>query len=154
MNTPEGVHVGQDGCAGKTKITDANPAGKERHQKIGRADSQMSPAPGIENILFDFNRFELKPQYYSVLDEIAAMLSQNPKAKVEIQGHADNIGSAEYNRTLSEERARTVKNYFVQKGVEKDRLFPVGYGFTLSTASNEDESGRALNRRVEFALQN
>ena len=114
----------------------------------------MSPAPGIENILFDFNRFELKPQYYSVLDEIAAMLSQNPKAKVEIQGHADNIGSPEYNRTLSEERARTVKNYFVQKGVEKDRLLPVGYGFTLSTASNEDESGRALNRRVEFALQN
>ena len=136
MNTPEGVHVGQDGCAGKTKITDA------------------SPARGIENILFDFNRFELKPQYYSVLDEIAAMLSQNPKAKVEIQGHADNIGSAEYNRTLSEKRARTVKNYFVRKGVEKDRLFPVGYGFTLSTASNEDESGRALNRRVEFALQN
>jgi len=154
MNTPEGVHVGQDGCAGKTKITDANPAKKERHQKIGRVDSQMSPARGIENILFDFNRFELKPQYYSVLDELAVMLSQNPKAKVEIQGHADNIGSAEYNRTLSEKRARTVKNYFVRKGVEKDRLFPVGYGFTLSTASNEDESGRALNRRVEFALQN
>jgi outer membrane protein OmpA-like peptidoglycan-associated protein len=149
MNTPQGMRVGQDGCARKSKIADAGPAEKE-----GRLGAQMSTARDIENILFDFNRFELKPQYYSVLDEIAVMLSQNPKAKVEIQGHTDNIGSAEYNRTLSVKRARIVRNYFVQKGVEKDRLFPVGYGFKISTAPNEDESGRALNRRVEFVLQN
>jgi outer membrane protein OmpA-like peptidoglycan-associated protein len=149
MNTPQSMRVGQDGCAGKSKIADAGPAEKE-----GRLGAQMSTARDIENILFDFNRFELKPQYYSVLDEIAVMLSQNPKAKVEIQGHTDNIGSAEYNRTLSVKRARIVRNYFVQKGVEKDRLFPVGYGFKISTAPNEDESGRALNRRVEFVLQN
>ncbi len=154
MNTPEGVRVGQDGCAGKTKIADANSAKKERHQKIGRVDSQTSPTREIENILFDFDRFELKPQYYSVLDEVAVMLARNPKAKVEIKGHTDNVGSDEYNRILSEKRARTVKNYFVRKGVEQDRLFPVGYGFTMNTTSNEDESGRALNRRVEFALQN
>ena len=49
---------------------------------------------------------------------------------------------------------RTVKNYFVGKGVEEERLFPMGYGFTINKASNEDESGRALNRRVEFAFQN
>jgi outer membrane protein OmpA-like peptidoglycan-associated protein len=154
MNTPKGVRVGQDGCAGKTKIADANPAKKERHQKIGLVDSQTSPVREIENILFDFDRFELKPQYYSVLDEVAVMLARNPQAKVEIKGHTDNVGSDEYNRILSEKRARTVKNYFVRKGVEQDRLFPVGYGFTMNTTSNEDESGRALNRRVEFALQN
>jgi outer membrane protein OmpA-like peptidoglycan-associated protein len=140
--------------SGKTKITDANSAKKERHQKIGRVDSQTSPTREIENILFDFDRFELKPQYYSALDEVAVMLARNPKAKVEIKGHTDNVGSDEYNRILSEKRARTVKNYFVRKGVEQDRLFPVGYGFTMNKTSNEDESGRALNRRVEFALQN
>ncbi len=140
--------------SGNTKIADANPAKKERHQKIGRVDSQTSPTREIENILFDFDRFELKPQYYSVLDEVAVMLARNPQAKVEIKGHTDNAGTAEYNQSLSEKRASTVKNYFVRKGVEQDRLFPVGYGFTMNKTSNEDESGRALNRRVEFALQN
>jgi outer membrane protein OmpA-like peptidoglycan-associated protein len=152
MNTPGGVRVGQDGCARKTKIADANPAKKERHQKIGRVDSQTGPAREIQNILFDFNRSDLKPQYYSVLNEIALMLSQRPDTNVDIKGHTDNVGTAEYNQTLSEKRAGIVKNYFVQKGIEKDRLFPKGYGFTMNNASNEDESGRALNRRVEMLL--
>jgi outer membrane protein OmpA-like peptidoglycan-associated protein len=149
MDTPKGVRVNQDGCAERSKIASLN-----NHQEINGFDRREATPGEIKNILFDFDQIEIKPQYYSVLDDVAVMLSRNPKAKVEIQGHADNIGSAEYNRTLSEKRARTVKNYFVRKGVEKDRLFPVGYGFTISTASNEDESGRALNRRVEFTLQN
>ncbi len=152
MHTPAGVRVGQDGCAGKTIIADARPAKKERHQKIGRVDSQTGPAREIENILFDIDQFELKPQYYSVLNEIALMLSRNPKAIVEIKGHTDNVGTAEYNQILSEKRAGTVKNYIVQTGVEKDRLFPVGLGYTINKASNETEAGRALNRRVEMSL--
>ncbi len=154
MYTPKGVRVNQDGCAEKSTLASLTNHKKTSRQEINRADTRKTTAGEIENILFDFDRFELKPQYYSVLDEVAVMLSRNPKAKVEIQGHTDNIGTAEYNRTLSEKRARTVKNYFVRKGVEKDRLFPVGYGFTMNKASNGDESGRALNRRVVFALQN
>ena len=154
MDTPKGVRVNQDGCAERSKIASLNNHQETNHQKINGADRRKQIPGEIKNILFDFDQIEIKPQYYSVLDDVAVMLSRNPKAKVEIQGHADNIGSAEYNRTLSEKRARTVKNYFVRKGVEKNRLFPVGYGFTISKASNEDESGRALNRRVEFTLQN
>ena len=108
-------------------------------------------AGNLDNILFDFDRFELKSHYYSELDKIAAMLKQNPDAKIEIQGHTDNVGPAAYNLRLSEKRAVTVKNYFVEKGIEKDRLFPKGFGFTLSRAPNDDETGRALNRRVEIA---
>ena len=152
MNTPAGVRVGQDGCAGKTIIADASPAKKERHQKIGRVDSQTGPAREIENILFDIDRFELKPQYYSVLNEIALMLSRNPETSVEIKGHTDNVGTAEYNQILSEKRAGIVKNYIVQKGVEKNRLFPVGFGYRINKASNDTEAGRALNRRVEMSL--
>ena len=103
---------------------------------------------------FDFDRFELKSQYYSDLDEIAAVLKQNPDAKIEIKGHTDNVGTAAYNQRLSEKRAVTVNNYFMQKGIEKDRLFPKGFGFKVNKASNEEESGRALNRRVEIVLQN
>jgi outer membrane protein OmpA-like peptidoglycan-associated protein len=149
MDTPKGVRVDQVGCSTRSEV-----AGLNNHQKINGFDRREATFGEMENILFDFDRFEIKPQYYSVLDNLAMMLSQNPEAKVEIQGHTDNIGSAEYNRDLSEKRARTVRNYFVLKGVEKDRLLPKGYGFTASRASNEDEAGRALNRRVEFTLQN
>ena len=104
-----------------------------------------------DHILFDFDRFELKPQYYSVLDEFAAMLRLNPDVTIEIQGHTDNVGTAEYNQHLSEKRARAVKNYLLEKGIEKNRLIPKGFGFTMNKASNQDETGRALNRRVEIS---
>jgi len=149
MDTPKGVRINQDGCSARSEIARLN-----NHQKINGADRSETPSGEMKNILFDFDRIEIKPQYYSVLDNLAVMLSRNPEARVEIQGHTDNIGSAEYNLTLSERRAQTVKNYFVRKGVEKDRLIPVGYGFTVSKAPNEEEYGRALNRRVEFSLQN
>ena len=155
MYTPQGARVGQDGCAESVTMASRNNHHKKTGRtQINRADTRKARPGEIKNILFDFDRFEIKPQYYSVLDEIAVMLSQNPKARVEIKGHTDNVGTAEYNRILSEKRARTVKNYFVRKGVETDRLFPMGYGFAMNKASNEDESGRALNRRVEFAFQN
>ena len=109
---------------------------------------------GFKNILFDFNKFELKPQFYSVLDEISLVLTQNPKVKIEIQGHTDDIGTEEYNQSLSEKRAQIIYNYLVRKGIERDRLLPVGFGFTMNNSSNETEAGRALNRRVEFTLQN
>jgi OOP family OmpA-OmpF porin len=108
----------------------------------------------LDNILFDFDGYELKPQYYSVLDEFVGMLTQNRNVQVEIQGHTDDIGTAEYNQRLSEARARAVKNYLVQKGIEKDRLQPVGFGYAQNKAENDTEAGRALNRRVEIALQN
>lgn len=154
MYTPKGVRVGQDGCAEGSTLASLTNHKKTSPTQINRPDARKTRPGEINNILFDFDQFEIKPQYYSVLDEVAAVLSRNPKARVEIKGHTDNIGSAEYNRVLSEKRARIVKNYFVRKGVGKDRLVPLGYGFTLNKASNEDESGRALNRRVEFAFQN
>ena len=128
---------------------------KSANGAINNSDAiQKSLAGNLDNILFDFDRFELKSQYYSDLDEIAAVLKQNPNAKIEIKGHTDNIGTAAYNQKLSVKRAVTVNNYFVQKGIEKDRLFPKGFGFRVNRASNEEEAGRALNRRVEIVLQN
>jgi outer membrane protein OmpA-like peptidoglycan-associated protein len=143
MDTPSGVAVGPDGCREKTVIAKS----VSNHHVF-----QKQPTGDFELILFDFDRFELKSQYYAVLDEIALKLSQNPDTKIEIQGHTDNVGTAEYNQLLSEKRARTVKNYLVHKGVGKDRLFPVGFGYAINQASNRTESGRALNRRVEMSI--
>jgi outer membrane protein OmpA-like peptidoglycan-associated protein len=154
MNTTGGVAVTQDGCPRNSVLAKRVTETGNRHNAAGSAQGQTGPRAKIEKVLFDFDRFDLKPQYYSSLDKIAQMLAQNPAVKAEIQGHTDNIGTARYNQRLSEMRARVVENYFVSKGVEKDRLFPVGFGFTKNSASNEDEIGRALNRRVEIAFQN
>ena len=153
MNTPGSVRVGQDGCREKTTI--AKVVKKADHGNGSAVNNnntiQKHLAGNFENILFDFDRFELKPQYYSVLNDIARMLSRSPETKVEIKGYTDNVGTAEYNQSLSEKRAGAVKNYLVQKGVEKGRLFPVGFGFRMNNSSNETETGRALNRRVEIS---
>ncbi len=143
MDTPRGVAVGQDGCREKTMIAKS----VNNHHTF-----QKDLAGDFEMILFDFDRFELRQQYHAVLDEIALMLSRNPDTTIELKGHTDNVGTPEYNQILSEKRAETVKNYLVQKGVEKDRLFPMGFGYTINQASNESETGRALNRRVEMSI--
>jgi outer membrane protein OmpA-like peptidoglycan-associated protein len=152
-DTPRGDTVSQDGCSkGATLATAAETMESERVLNNGDSHRENSPNP-IENILFDFDRYELKPRYCSALDEFVDMLTQNRNVQVDIQGYTDNIGTAEYNQHLSEARARSVRNYLVQKGVQKNRLHPVGFGYAANKAPNDTEAGRALNRRVEIALQ-
>ena len=153
-DTPYGVAVSLDGCRKETPIAKVD-------KKAGRSSAvnhnnaiQKHLDGNFEKILFDFNKFELKPQFYSVLDEISLVLTQNPKMKIEIRGHTDKIGTEDYNQRLSEKRAQMAKNYLVSKGIEQDRLFTVGFGFKMNITSNESEAGRALNRRVEFSLKN
>jgi len=69
---------------------------------------------------------------------------------VEIQGHTDNVGSEQYNRKLSENRAKAVKNYLTTKGISDQRLIAVGFGKSRPKTTNRTEEGRALNRRVEL----
>jgi len=99
---------------------------------------------------FDFDKWNIKPQYYPILDEAVDCMNQHPYIKVQIQGHTDNIGTEEYNQVLSEKRAREVMNYFIKKGIAKERLSVIGYGFSKPIASNETPEGRAMNRRVQL----
>ena len=104
----------------------------------------------IGDVLFDFDKSNIKPQFYHLLDEVAAVFEQNPGLRVRIEGHTDNIGTAAYNLKLSLRRANAVMGYLVKKGIAKDRLHAEGFGFTRPVAANETEGGRALNRRVEL----
>ena len=106
------------------------------------------------DILFDFDSTRIKPQYHPALEVVMAVLTNNPDLKIEIQGNTDNIGPETYNRMLSEKRARAVKEYMVSKGIESDRVKAVGFGATRNVASNENETGRALNRRIDFVPTN
>jgi outer membrane protein OmpA-like peptidoglycan-associated protein len=103
-------------------------------------------------VLFEFGKAEIKPQFYRMLDEGADILKKNPGIMVEIQGHTDNIGTKEVNQKLSEDRAKAVMGYLVGKGVAKDRLTAKGYNFSKPVASNSTEEGRKQNRRVEYRI--
>jgi OOP family OmpA-OmpF porin len=101
-------------------------------------------------VMYDFDSDKIKPEAFPMLDEAVVILKKNPEMNVEIDGHTDNTGSAAYNMTLSERRAKSVMNYFVDKGIESERLTTKGFGFTQPAASNDTEEGRAKNRRVEL----
>ena len=103
-----------------------------------------------KDVQFDFDKSNLKPSSYPTLDEIAAGLKAQPTVKVEVQGHTDSIGKADYNEDLSERRAKSVVKYLIDKGIAPERLVPEGYGETRPIATNKTAEGRARNRRVEL----
>ena len=103
-------------------------------------------------IQFDFDKYEIKPESFPILDEIADVMLSDPKLKLEIQGHTDNVGGIDYNLTLSENRAREVYSSLIVRGVEANRLRYRGFGFSRPIATNDTEEGRALNRRTEFVI--
>jgi len=104
----------------------------------------------IQHIRFDFNEWKIKPEYYSVLDSVAAVLKLNPNLMVVARGHTDTIGSAAYNMDLSLKRAKAVQAYLLRSGVPASRVTAVGYGFTEPSAPNITPQGRAENRRVNM----
>jgi len=107
----------------------------------------------LNNIFFETNKAELLPTSQTELDALAAILNQNPTMKIEIRGHTDNVGAEEANAVLSDNRAKSVVTYLVEKGITADRLVFKGYGESVPVSSNETPEGRQLNRRVEFKIQ-
>jgi OOP family OmpA-OmpF porin len=107
---------------------------------------------GVENarLLFVVNSAAISEDSKMKLSELAKLMSDYPKASIVIEGHASSDGSMEYNQTLSEKRAESVKNALVEMGVGADRLEAVGYGETKPSSDNNSRGGRAANRRVEF----
>jgi OOP family OmpA-OmpF porin len=101
-------------------------------------------------ILFDFDSAEIKSEAHPVLNEASDILKKNPEIDLEVDGHTDNIGPAEYNMKLSERRANAVMEYFVSRGIDPNRLTTKSFGFTKPAASNDTKEVRAKNRRVEL----
>ena len=104
----------------------------------------------LKRVHFDFDKFNVKPEYYPVLEEVIAILKGNPALRVEIQGHTDNRGPGPYNQTLSERRAAAVGAYLVDQNIAKERLTSKGFGLSKPIASNDTREGRAKNRRVQL----
>ena len=105
-----------------------------------------------DGVTFDFGKADLKPQFYPALNNVAATLAQYNQTIVEVAGHTDSIGSDAVNQRLSEQRAASVGNYLIGQGLVRERFEIVGMGKNYPIASNETDSGRALNRRVEIRV--
>jgi outer membrane protein OmpA-like peptidoglycan-associated protein len=105
------------------------------------------------NIFFDFNKADVKPALQEQLTEIAKALAAVPDQNLLIEGHTDSDGPSEYNLTLSEQRAQSVRSILLAGGIAPERIETKGYGHTRPVASNENATGKAQNRRVEIVLQ-
>ena len=105
-------------------------------------------------IRFRTNSAELDAGSIAILEQVSDALSQVPSAKIAVEGHTDSTGNSERNQQLSGERADTVRNFLINRGINGDRLTSRGYGSSEPIASNDTVTGRALNRRIEFKLSN
>ena len=106
-----------------------------------------------ENIVnFAFDSSNLTSAAKTNLDKLAKVLKNNPDTNINIYGHTDSKGSDSYNLALSERRANAVKSYLSSKGISSSRMIATGMGESNPVATNDTESGRAQNRRVEFAI--
>ena len=106
------------------------------------------------DVLFAFGKADLASGAVRNVDKLAEFLEKHPDRNVLIEGHTDSVGSDEFNLTLSQKRADAVKEVLTSKGVSPDRLLTKGYGKQFPVASNDTESGRQLNRRVEVVILN
>ncbi len=107
----------------------------------------------MRNIFFDFDKATIRPESNLELDRLRKVMLDYPSMKIEISGHTDNKGTADYNKKLSESRAKSVLDYLVKKGISPDRMTSAGYGMEKPMSPNDTEGGRQLNRRTEFEIK-
>jgi OOP family OmpA-OmpF porin len=120
------------------------PQVREEVDEMGRATLE---------VLFDFDKDTIKKNYSKDIDHMSGVMKEHSDINLTIEGHTDSVGTAAYNKKLSQRRAEAVKKYMVQKGgVDAQRLNAVGYGQEKPVASNKTKAGRAKNRRVEAAV--
>lgn len=145
---------------------------KAKKKKIENTKSQIEKIDGIQlfknnsdtikaiiqnDVLFDFNKFEIKDSTRKTITEFGNTLLQNIDSlnlSIRIVGHTDDVGSIEHNQKLSKKRAEAVSNILVQCGISKDKIITIGKGKDEPIANNNTSTGRAKNRRVEIIIDN
>jgi outer membrane protein OmpA-like peptidoglycan-associated protein len=107
----------------------------------------------LGNVLFAFDRFDLRPDAVGSLREVLGVVNSYAKSPVRVEGHTDSIGSDAYNQKLSVQRAQAVANWLKANGVARSRLSVKGFGESKPVETNETDQGRQQNRRVEIVIQ-
>lgn len=106
----------------------------------------------LKNVHYETGKATLTTDSYPALNELVNALKSKPTLVIEIAGHTDNVGSYDFNLKLSQDRANTVRNYLINKGIDAKRVSAKGYADSQPVASNNSEEGKAQNRRTEVRI--
>ena len=106
----------------------------------------------LDHLIFEQGRATISPKSYPGLEELMAMMKDNPKLEIRLEGHTDNRGNPKMNMELSQNRVDNVKKYLVSKGIDKDRIKTKAFGGTKPILNANSPEARALNRRVEMRV--
>ncbi|MCZ7626583.1 MAG: flagellar motor protein MotB [Candidatus Methylomirabilota bacterium] len=154
-NTPAGMKVDATGCPldsdgdGVPDYKDQCP-GTPASVQVNQLGCPKREPIVLKGVNFEFNSAVLTPQSLTILDGVAEILTKHPDVQVTIAGHTDSVGTAPYNKKLSQRRAESVRNHLISRGVNAANLTAVGFGEEQPIASNDEAEGRAKNRRVEL----
>jgi OmpA-OmpF porin, OOP family len=157
-NTPVGVKVDATGCPldsdgdGVPDYKDQCP-GTPPGVKVNQLGCPKREPIVLKGVNFAFDSAELTQQSLTILDGVAEILTKHPDLKITIAGHTDSVGTADYNKKLSQRRTESVRSYLISRGVNAANLTAVGFGEEQPIASNDEAEGRAKNRRVELQPQ-
>jgi len=157
-DTPAGVQVDEVGCPldtdkdGVYDYLDKCPD-TPIELKVDKDGCPMKVTINL-NVLFDFDKADVKPKYHSEIKRVADYMNAYPWEKATLEGHTDSKGTDAYNEKLSQRRVDAIKKYLVEKfGISADRLKAVGYGESKPIATNDTDEGRQLNRRVQAVME-
>ncbi len=125
---------------------------KEIHKDLYLVPIEIGQVVRLNNVYFDFDKWDLRPESFVELDRVVKMLAENPAVEIEMSAHTDSRGSDEYNVKLSANRAKSVMDYIISKGIASTRIISEGYGETKPVVPNDTDENRQLNRRVEFTI--
>lgn len=156
------IHPAAELSKADNEVVEPAPAVQEPEATPEPAKPAEAPKPApvaekpdystFKNILFEHDSHVLKTDSYEILDQIAREILKDPNGKFTVNGHASIEGGAQYNMSLSIDRANAVKIYLVNSGIRAENLTTEGFGATRPVASNDNETGRAKNRRVEVKV--
>ncbi len=150
------ITIKKDGYSFSSKLVSKDSLLDSKPKKIGNIVTDtiaIGKTYALNDIYYNTNSATLDPRSMIVIEEFVAFLKANPTFKIEIHGHTDNVGKPEANLALSTDRAFTVRDLLIEKGIDEKRLVHFqGFGATKPIADNSTEAGRAKNRRTEFVI--
>jgi OOP family OmpA-OmpF porin len=148
------AYVSVPGFAGIGQVVDLTNTRQDQRVEQDLAVARLAPGAVIRlnNVFFETDSAELLPTSRAELDRLVLTLGRYPTMRIEVAGHTDSRSSDEYNESLSDRRAASVRTYLEGEGIDPRRLQSHGYGERQPIASNDTEEGQALNRRVEFRI--
>lgn len=142
----DGIPDWKDACPNQAGVAENNGCPKMKEEEL------KTFKQAVHGIQFETGKSTIKKASNPILDKIVNIMNAYPNIKLEISGHTDNVGKADKNQKLSEDRAAAVRDYLVKKGIADNRMTSAGFGQDKPVADNKTKAGRAENRRVEFNI--